>query len=384
MITDDPKKLLEIGLKALEKGDYEEADYNLSHATFLFFAKGMLKEAVESGKLALEVKKKTSSKIEQFKWITTKMMGKQLGEYRKMFGDEIPAIKIDKNGASIIKMNFDELKEKVMKFLFGMEVDMAEFFYEVAQKMLKGEKLDDDVYRKFTSATAGIESSDPYYEFVIEAEKRVVEYMKSKGQKVPEEFLDDIEEFEESRKLKSEGGIIITNYSPKAGFLCGEYYGKLDLSGIKNVEVYEDDLGEVTYVFTHMSARFIIKSYGDFYVSGIKDEKHFKEIKRFLFELLAKGEQINFYKIDLEDGEIEAKFYGIPNLSGLKVTESYPNGDPNFVFYEFKYKDADVSIQYLKDRKIGRVYVYNVKTKEQAERIIEFLKRILAYPKLFI
>ena len=100
-----------------------------------------------------------------------------------------------------------------MRFL---SEDMAEFFYEVAQKMLKGEKLDDDIYRKFTSATAGIEPNDPYYEFVIEAEKRIVEYMKSKGQRIPKEFLDDIEEFEESRELKSGGGIILENYSTKS------------------------------------------------------------------------------------------------------------------------------------------------------------------------
>ena len=273
-----------------DQGDYEEAYYNLSYATFLFFAKGMIKEAVESGKLALEVKKKT--------------------------------------------LENDELKEKAMEFLFGLEVDMAEFFYEVAQKMLREEKLDDDIYKKFTSATTGIEPNDLYYEFVIEVEKRIVEYMKSKGQNVPKEFLEDIEEFEESRKLKSGGGIILKNYSPKAGFLCGEYYGKLNLSGIKNVEVHEDDLGKGTYVFEHLGARFIIKSYGDFYISGIKDKKHLEEIKRFLLELLAKGESINFYRIDLEDGEIEAKFYGIPDLSGLDVIENRSKFDSNQIFYD--------------------------------------------------
>jgi len=279
MTTDDPKKLLEERLKALEKGDYEEADYNLSYATFLFFVKGMLKEAIESGKLALKVKEKMLSGIKQLKKVTAEVMKEQLEEYRKIFGDEIPALKIDKDGASIIKMSFDELREKAMKFL-DEDVDMAEFFYEVAQKMLKGEKLDDDIYRKFVSATAGIERKGPDYELLIEAEKRIVEYMKSKGQKVPEEFLDDIEMFEESKKLKSEKGIILTDYSPKSGFLCGEYYGKLDLSGIKNVEIH--------YVFEHMGARFIIKDYGHFYVSGIKDKKHLEGIKRFLLKLLEK------------------------------------------------------------------------------------------------
>ncbi len=286
MTTDDPKKLLEERLKALEKGDYEEADYNLSYATFLFFVKGMLKEAVESGKLALKVKEKMLSGIKQLKKVTAEVMKEQLEEYRKIFGDEIPALKIDKDGASIIKMSFDELREKAMKFL-DEDVDMAEFFYEVAQKMLKGEKLDDDIYRKFVSATAGIERKGPDYELLIEAEKRIVEYMKSKGQKVPEEFLDDIEMFEESKKLKSEKGIILTDYSPKSGFLCGEYYGKLDLPGIKNVEIHKDDF-EVSYVFEHMGARFIIKDYGHFYVSGIKDKKHLEGIKRFLLKLLEK------------------------------------------------------------------------------------------------
>jgi hypothetical protein len=372
-MVDDPKKLLEEGLKALEKGDYEEADYNLSYATFLFFVKGMLKEAVEIGKLALEVKEKMLSGIKQLKKMTAKMMKEQLEEYRKIFGDEIPALKIDKDGASIIKMSFDELREKAMTFLGEIDVDMAEFFYEVAQKMLKGEKLDDDIYRKFVSATAGIEPNDPYYEFVIEAEKRIVEYMKSKGQKVPKEFLDDIEEFKESRKLKSGGGIIITNYSPKSGFLCGEYYGKLDLSRIKNVEVHKDDF-EVSYVFEHMGARFIIKSYGHFYVSGIKDKNHLEEIKRFLLKLLEKGESVNFYKIDLEDGEIEGRFYGIPDLSGLNVIENRSEFDPNLIFYDFRYKDLRVSVQYFKDKNIGYLYVYDVKSREQAEDVMEFLK----------
>ena len=341
----DPKKLLEEGLKALEKGDYEEADYNLGYATFLFFVKGMLKEAVESGKLALEVKN-------------------QLEEYKETFGD---------------KLSFNELREKSMMFL-SEDIDMAEFFYDVAQKMLKGEKLGDDIYRKFVSATAGIEPSDPYYEFVIEAERRIVEYMKSKGQKIPEELEDDIREFEESRKLKSEGRIILENYSPKAGFLCGEYYGKLNLSGIKNVEIQENDLGEVTYVFEHLGARFIIKNYGDFYVSGIKDKKHIEEIKRFLLELLEKGEPVNFYRIDLEDGEIEAKFYGTPDLSGLDVIENRSKFDPNLIFYDFRYKDLKVSVQYFKDRKVGYLSVYDVKSREQAEEVMEFLKKRIKKP----
>jgi len=373
MTTDDPKKLLEGGLKAVEEGGYEEADYNLSYATFLFFAKGMLKEAVESGKLALDVKKKTLSKMEQLKRMTAKIMEEQLKMYKEIIGDEIPALKIDKDGATVTKMSFGELREKAMKFL-SEDVDMAEFFYEVAQKMLKGEKLDEEIYRKFVSATAEIEPNDPYYEFVIEAGKRIVEYMKSKGQKIPEEFLDDIEEFEKSKKLKSGKGIIFESYSPKAGFLCGEYYGKLNLSEIKNVEVHEDDLGEITYVFKHLDAKFIIKSYGDFYVSGIKDKKHLEEIKKFLLELLEKGEPVNFYRIDLEDGEIEAKFYGTPDLSGLDVTEIRSDFDPNDVSYDFKYKGLRVLINYFKDKKIGYLHVYDVKSREQAEEIMEFLK----------
>jgi hypothetical protein len=333
----------------------------------------MLKEAVESGKLALEVKEEKSSEIKQLRKMTAKIMEEQLEEYRKMYRDEIPALKIDKDGVKVTKMRFDELKEKVMKFL-SEDIDMAAFFYEVAQNMLEGEKLDDDIYRKFTSAIAEIEPNDPYYEFVIEAEKRIVEYMKSKGQKVPKEFLDDIKEFEESRKLKSGGGIILTDYSPKAGFLCGEYYGKLDLSGIKNIEIYEDDLGKVTYVFKHMGAKFIIKSYGHFYVSNIKDKKHVEGIKRFLLELLEKGEPINFYRIDLEDGEIEAKFYGILDLSGLDVIENSSKLDSNQIFYDFRYKDLRVSIQYFKDRKIGNLSIYGVKSREQAKEVMEFLK----------
>jgi len=162
---------------------------------------------------------------------------------------------------------------------------------------------------------------------------------------------------------------------PKAGFLCGEYYGKLNLSGIKNVEIQEDDLGEITYIFEHMDAKFIIKNYGDFYVSGIKDKKHLEEIKRFLLELLEKREPVNFYKIDLEDGEIEAKFYGTPDLSGLDVIENRSKFNPNQIFYDFRYKDLKVSINYFKDKKIGDLFIYDVKSREQAEEVMEFLKK---------
>lgn len=216
--------LLERGIRYIESGKLDDAVYILGLASLLFFADGDLEKAKESGELALKAAEKA-----------------------------------------------------------GFSAPRAQFFSRMADRMLKGQPIPETIEREFYEAVSGIDEGNSHYKYVVMAERRIIEYIKSKGQKVLESFEDVIEKGEflikQREKFDPEKDrIFVVKMNLKKGFMNGFYWGEIDFSKVKEVLSSQSvRLGEVKYEGAVI--RIVNdKAGGAFIVLGVRDEEHAKRV----------------------------------------------------------------------------------------------------------
>ncbi len=226
--TNEEEHLLEKGLRYFEDGRFDDAAYFLGLASLIFFAKGDLERAKEAGELALKAAEKAKS-----------------------------------------------------------HAPRAQFFSRVADRMLKEQLLPETIEKEFYEVVSGIDKGSRNYKYVVMAGRRIIEYMKSKGQKVSEGFESVIEEGEfllrQREKFDPEKDkVFLAKMNLKLGFMNGFYQGKLDFSKVKEMLSSPSvRLGEIKYE----GARITIvndEAGGAFMVFGVRDEEHAKRILEFI------------------------------------------------------------------------------------------------------
>ena len=224
-------ELFKKGIDEIKNGKFDEATDTLDLATLIFFAKGDLEKAKEAGELALKAAEKAKSHAPP----------------------------------------------------------LAEFFSKIIERMLMGDPLPETIEEDFYRAVAGagIEEKDDDYKYVVMAGRRIIEYMKSKGQKVPEGFESVIEDGEFLIKQKEKfdpekDKVFLAKMNLKFGFMNGFYQGKLDFSKLKEIlSTPSARLGEIKYE----GARITIvndENGGAFMVFGVRDEEHARRILEFI------------------------------------------------------------------------------------------------------